>query len=142
MKQLLMFRYYCRAVFVPAIPSILLFGFILFYSIFPYNGPTEDESYGLIILLFSGHALYFCLAALPILLNRYRVVWTNRMLSSLTWLLLPLGLICVLLVEGFISDITGQGFPYLLFAGCDLVYMVGLLMAHARFRREQVRLAM
>ncbi|MDQ2792420.1 MAG: hypothetical protein M3Y12_00210 [Bacteroidota bacterium] len=101
----------------------------------------EDEGFGLEGLVFSGHAFYFCLAALPIFLNRYRVVWANRALSSLTWLLFPLCLISCLLLEGFVNNITGQGFPYLLFAAGDLVYMIGLLIAHASFRREQVRLA-
>ena len=129
-----MFRYYCRAVLIPAIPVMLMLCCIIFSLIYPFKELTEEDGYGLEVFLICVHALYFCLASLPILLNRYKVVRTNKWLSILSWVLLPSGLICLLISECFVDDAR---IGYLFFAGCDLIYMIGLLLAYNRFRWEQ-----
>ncbi|MCG2616737.1 hypothetical protein LZZ85_20730 [Terrimonas sp. NA20] len=133
-------RFYRNALIYPSL--ITLFGVAIFWII--------DDQYSKVKLM-PGDAMFsFTLAAvliycllmavlcLPLFLNKFERIRSNRLLSFLSWFLVPFGEITVLALAGgefnTKNDIkyTTEGMLFVLFL--NIPFVVGLVLSYWRFR--------
>lgn len=134
------YKYYRNAVIYPS--GVAFLGVIIFSIIDNYNYKSEWLSPAAAIFIFLIFSIIYCflacLLALPILLNTYRKFKAHKILTFLSWFLIPTGTCIVVFHQPLLELITfkrelDSGFVH--FAVLNLPLLVGLISSYLKFRK-------
>lgn len=129
MKAIL--KYYFKAVIYPTIVVLVLTTII---SVGKTPDALDFMFYKMTFALF--YCAFISVLALPILLNKWIGIYSNRNKSLITWFLLPFCFIGITVVEMIITDGFYRGFYY--FLHFNLAFIIGLIWSFQQFRKDLI----
>lgn len=143
-KSMLLNKYYRIGVIYPSVVVVLLT--IVFSIINDHNYKSEWLTAESVIFMSIITAIIYCLLisglSLTIFLNKNRKVHTSKILTIITWFLLPFGCITIVLIHDIKHRLKydsefGSDFLHLLLMNVPFIF--GLIWTYTKFRKNNYR---